>query len=83
MRRTAVKIQGRLMRSLGEAMDQPSAEPVPMLDRVRRFDVRVLMGGQWVAPQEVQANLGAGSGNAVQITIEREDGTRYVQVLAL
>jgi general secretion pathway protein J len=75
--------ESRLMRSLGEALDQPSAKPVLMLDRVRRFDVRVLMGGQWVAPQEVQANLSAGTGNAVQITIEREDGTRYVQVLAL
>jgi general secretion pathway protein J len=73
----------RLVRSLGEAPGQPTSVPVPMLDRVRRFEVRVLIGGEWVAPEQVQARLKAGTGNAVQISIEREDGVRYVQVVAL
>jgi len=74
---------GTLVRTLGEAAGQPEAEPVRLLDGVRRFDVRVLMGGQWIAPSQVPASLTLGAGSALQIGIERDGGARYVQVLAL
>jgi general secretion pathway protein J len=74
---------GHLMRLLGEAGGEQEADPNVMLEGVRRFDVRVLMGGNWVAPHELPAYMRAGAGRALQITIERDTGMRYVQVVAL
>jgi general secretion pathway protein J len=74
---------GRLMRRLGELTGQPDVDPIVMLEGVRRFDVRLLMGGDWVAPQEIPARAASGAGTALQITIERDTGMRYVQVVAL
>jgi general secretion pathway protein J len=75
--------EGRLVRTLGDVRGEAPASPVVMLEGVRRFDLRVLIGSGWVAPQEVPANLTAGIGAALQITIEQDGGLRYVQVVAL
>lgn len=64
-------------------LDLPGSAPVHLLPQVRRFDVRVLMGGQWTAPAQIRTRLDAGIASAIQIAIEREGGARYVQVLAL
>jgi general secretion pathway protein J len=74
---------GRLTRTLGDVRGQAPTPPVVMLEGVRRFDLRVLMGGAWVAPQELPARLADGVGTALQITIEQDAGLRYVQVVAL
>ena len=72
-----------LVRRLGSAPGQRDAEPVRLLDSVRRFEVRVLMGSRWTAPEDVPSNIAAGAASAIQIAIERTSGARYVQVLAL
>jgi hypothetical protein len=41
------------------------------------------MAGIWVAPQDLPAFMSAGEGKALQITIERDGGLRYIQVVAL
>lgn len=73
---------GRLVRQPGQRPGE-EVEPVVMLENVRRFEVRVLMGGSWIAPKDLAANLAAGTGTALQIAIERDGGTRYEQVVAL
>jgi general secretion pathway protein J len=72
-----------LVRRAQGAGGSPPAPPVRLLAQVRRFDVRVLLGGQWTAPEQIPSRLSAGAATAMQITLERADGARYVEVLAL
>jgi general secretion pathway protein J len=74
---------GSLVRRLAPVAGEPDEPPVVLLQAVQRFDVRVLMGAQWLKPQDVPRNLAAGAAQALQVVIERERGTRYTQVLAL
>lgn len=73
----------RLTRRLAGTVEDLGAEAdtVEMLDEVRKIGVRFLVDGQWIEARYLQA---AGTrSRALEFTIERETGERYVQVLPL
>jgi general secretion pathway protein J len=70
-----------LIRRLPAQNGMPHADAVPMLDSVRRLEARFLVNGLWIEAASLQA--GASRATAVEFTVERETGERYVQVLEL
>jgi len=72
-----------LVRRLTDLAGRPVGEQVPMLDRVRRLDARLLLPAGWIEPAKLDDVPGGGRASAVELTIEQEDGQRYVEVLEL
>ena len=60
------------------------ADRVNLLDGVSRFDIRVLRTDGWMATKDyLLLGLGGGPVGALEVSIERRPGERYVKVVAL
>jgi general secretion pathway protein J len=72
-----------LVRRVSDLAGRAVGEGVAMLDGVRRLDVRLLLSAGWTEPAKLDDVPGGGRALAMELTIEQEDGQRYVQVLQL
>jgi len=72
----------QLVRHLSDETGKLDVDRVPMLDAVRSLEIRLLVGGQWATPEQMDAAPGVRA-TAIRFTIERNDGARYVQVLQI
>jgi general secretion pathway protein J len=71
----------RLIRRLAPASAGGDTDTIAMLDAVERMQVRLLAGGTWIEPRQFR-DVGRRAA-AIEVSIERERGERYVQVLQL
>ena len=72
----------QLVRHLSDETGKRDADRVTMLDAVRSLEIRLLVQGQWATPEQIDATAGIRA-TAIRVTIERNDGARYVQVLQI
>jgi general secretion pathway protein J len=69
-----------LVRQLYTEDQEANADKIEMLE-LRRLEVRCLVDGAWVEAQRL--TMSAGRAMALEVTLERENAQRYVQVLPL
>jgi general secretion pathway protein J len=62
--------------------DEDTTTSVTMLGDVREFRVRLLLSGNWVAPNELDETV-TGRAQAIEVAIERAGGERYLRILPL
>ncbi len=62
--------------------DEDTTTSVTMLGDVREFRVRLLLSGNWVAPNELDESV-TGRAQAIEVAIERAAGECYLRILPL
>jgi general secretion pathway protein J len=72
----------QLVRHLADETGKHDADRVSMLDAVHSLEIRLLVQGQWITLEQMDA-AASNRATAIRLTIERNDGARYVQVLQI
>lgn len=78
-------VEGDRLARLGSAVEAGGeGARVELVDGVRSFGVRLLLAGGWTDLRAfLDAGLGSGRVSALEVSIERAPGERYVQVVEL
>lgn len=75
---------GTLVRTAVPAFSTAAGDRVVLLERVGRFELRVLRTDAWMSAKDyLLLGLGGGPVSALEVSIERKPGERYVRVMAL